>query len=407
MHWQKILLKIEEKFGKERKFTSSDVAWRLGLKKSEASGKLMILYRMKLLKRDRFKRFCLTSKVKLCNKGIAYRYSFSKQGLSYLDWLRNQKPVNDLAIAKIYSDILSHLPEDLKQKLILIGLQGQQKRFKRASGAFFGLHPEAFPVIQYNQMLSENNELKGENARITSLNLFFYDWIKKVAINYLRDVKRIQKEMVGLRVFELLYMVLLPTLQMHSKVDVGTLISLKSELDRILVPQLKKMIDDDFAKKLKALNDEFFTFDDTLKKARPIPGVMMDRINEILSGFIIEDKIDYNSTYTDCLNKIDLTFVKGSEKWKSSPARAGDDSIIIKLLEVTKERDRNKKEKEVWKKRASRYHSDMMMAMKYHKEVHDEMNRKGIEIESKPMFNRLPYILSNRPEDGYYKNQID
>jgi len=69
-------------------FSSRSVAARLRIPVSEASLDLMRLHKMGFLKRERVVRICRNG-FTTCRRGYQYLYGFSRQGKSYLEWLKN------------------------------------------------------------------------------------------------------------------------------------------------------------------------------------------------------------------------------------------------------------------------------------------------------------------------------
>jgi len=77
---------------------------------------------MGFLKRRRVKRLCAGASGKLCHRGFEYVYAFSRQGVSYLRWLREWKPLEDALYTQLMSDVVSNLPEELRHRLNLLSL---------------------------------------------------------------------------------------------------------------------------------------------------------------------------------------------------------------------------------------------------------------------------------------------
>jgi hypothetical protein len=69
------------------------------------SNDLARLYKMSFLKRRRVKRQVTTNSGKVCNRGYCYEYQISKQGFSYLSYLRSpvtpRKPTDDDLAKKV------------------------------------------------------------------------------------------------------------------------------------------------------------------------------------------------------------------------------------------------------------------------------------------------------------------
>jgi hypothetical protein len=154
-----LLLAIDETF-RDQAFTTDALALRLNRPKKQLSNSLARLERMGFLKRERVKRPCVTLKGTFCYKGFQYRYKLSKQGQSYIRWLNEQKPIEDLAYVTLMSKVYSCLPEDLRKSIALIAARRSTYRYKGPQRQFRFLDNDAFPLIY---LTMEHAKLAREN----------------------------------------------------------------------------------------------------------------------------------------------------------------------------------------------------------------------------------------------------
>jgi hypothetical protein len=123
---------------------------------------------MGFLRRTSVKRSCLTRGGRLCNKGFEYRYYLSSQGMKYLEWLQGRKMTEDIAYEKLISEVLSYLPEELKDRLSTLNLAKATRRYKGPSRNMNLLDGNAVPVIHLSAerttLQSEKGRLEVENA---------------------------------------------------------------------------------------------------------------------------------------------------------------------------------------------------------------------------------------------------
>lgn len=123
---------------------------------------------MGFLRRKRSKRSCLSKKGRLCYKGYEYFYIVSEQGKSYLKWMRVQRPLEELAIINLNKEILDHLPQELKNKLLIQAAIRSSYRYKGPSRQFRLIDNEAIPIAN---TLLENQKLVKENFTLSKENL--------------------------------------------------------------------------------------------------------------------------------------------------------------------------------------------------------------------------------------------
>jgi hypothetical protein len=123
---------------------------------------------MGFLRRSRVERGCLIRGNRLCKKGFQYRYRLSSQGMKYVDWLKNRKTTEDFAYAKLTSEVLSHLPDELKDRLSMLSLAKSASKYKGPSRNTNLLDSNVVPVIclstERRRLRSEKEKLELENA---------------------------------------------------------------------------------------------------------------------------------------------------------------------------------------------------------------------------------------------------
>jgi len=170
MNFRILLDRIVASYGPDNKFTSYDIATSLNLTAKEASNSLRRLRLMKFLKKRRMKRACLSSSGKLCFKGYEYAYSVSSQGLSYIKWLKEKKPIEDLAYIKNMEEVFSYLPQELRLRLVEKGLMREKSKYTGPTrnlnlldnNAALGVHL----LTENRRVASENYELKSEKQAL-------------------------------------------------------------------------------------------------------------------------------------------------------------------------------------------------------------------------------------------------
>jgi len=175
----------------EGEFDSVQVSIALKVPVKIASNDLRRLCHMRFLKRRRVGRKCLSMDGYFCNRGFKYLYTLSNQGLSYIGWLTDQKPIEDLAHLKLYSEVLSHLPEDLQQALCTQETVRSSFRYKgpgsnrRLSGtdsiplAYLSVENERLRLsnhelaIELQKRILENKQLSSEKSTLESDNRMY------------------------------------------------------------------------------------------------------------------------------------------------------------------------------------------------------------------------------------------
>lgn len=146
-----------------RRATSRNIAAKLGKPVKEISNDLRRLKKMNLVKRDLEERLCRLGQGKTCHKGYQYIYYLSKQGQSYLRWLKETKPAEDLAYLNLMNEIAEYLPLELKQSILAYFLKTATCKYKGPSRrlGFFNNPTAAIAVLQ-----SENRRLVEENKEL-------------------------------------------------------------------------------------------------------------------------------------------------------------------------------------------------------------------------------------------------
>ena len=133
-----------------------------------ASNDLRRLWRMGFLTRNSRPRNCLTSAGKTCSRGFEYKYRLSSQGIKYVKWLQDGKMTEDLAYTELTSEVLSHLPEELKDRLSMLSLAKAARRYKGPSRNTNLLDSNTVPVTHLSTqnmgLRSGKETLERENA---------------------------------------------------------------------------------------------------------------------------------------------------------------------------------------------------------------------------------------------------
>jgi len=95
-------------------------------------------------------------------------YRLSKQGISYAEWLRTGKTVEDFAYSKLTFEVMSHLPQDLRHMLSMLSLSRSAQKYHGPSRNLRLLDNNLVPVcsliLQNRALQSENSKLQNENV---------------------------------------------------------------------------------------------------------------------------------------------------------------------------------------------------------------------------------------------------
>jgi hypothetical protein len=147
----------------EEGFDSHAVASRFHVPVKHASNDLRRLWRMGFLTRSRRKRPCLTHTGGLCNRGFEYKYALSNQGIKYVRWLQEWKAFEDLFYAKLTSEVLSYLPDGLKDRLSMLSLAKAARKYKGPNRNTSFLDNNMVPLIH---LLTERMRLQSKNEKL-------------------------------------------------------------------------------------------------------------------------------------------------------------------------------------------------------------------------------------------------
>jgi predicted transcriptional regulator len=199
MNFRSLLLKIDESF-QDGRFTAQSLALRLDRPKKEVSNSLRRLHKMGFLRRESVKRHCLTSKGTVCFKGFQYKYELSKQGASYVRWLRERKSVEDTMHLILMSKVYSHLPEDLSRSIALVGAMRSAYKYKGPVRNFRFLDNDASPLVHLSV---RNAELKQENSVLkwyVTDSSFLLEYFTGLASKYKEENQQLIDEMNKLTV---------------------------------------------------------------------------------------------------------------------------------------------------------------------------------------------------------------
>jgi len=152
-------------------FDSARVASALNLKKKLVSNDLRRLYRMGFLKRKRVKRSCIGRRG-FINRGFQYRYSFSRHGSSYVEWLEKGKVVEDFAVAGLRSDVMSRLPDDMKRGVLTDQMAEEVKPY-RGPGSWYKPSPSdlllnVYANVDRDRLMADFREITKEFVKTSS-----------------------------------------------------------------------------------------------------------------------------------------------------------------------------------------------------------------------------------------------
>lgn len=190
------LLKVEEVLEERGSVTSSAMAMHMDVKREVASLALMRLHRMGFLKRAKVVRRCHNrSYTRYYNRGYQYRYSLSKQGVSYLRWYRDGRVTKQVVGAFYFANVFKSLPPNVVGDFVTLGLLRQSTKFMRSSNAFNYLELTPFPLAHYISLVFENSRLKREaNESISQVRRLMSE-----SLSDLRDLEIARAERDGYR----------------------------------------------------------------------------------------------------------------------------------------------------------------------------------------------------------------
>jgi len=148
---------------------------------------------MKFLLRKHKKRRCLSKNGNLCFKGYEYLYTFSSKGRNYLKWKRVQKPLEDLTSINQAKEILEHLPQKLKNRILTQAAIKSAYKYNGPSRQSRLIDTEAFLIaitlLKNQNLIKENFNLHKENLSSTTENHKL-----KNKINNLNEENMLNKE---------------------------------------------------------------------------------------------------------------------------------------------------------------------------------------------------------------------
>ena len=170
MQFRLLLKWLRDRYG-IGEFDSGRVASTLVLKKKLVSNDLRRLYRMGFLKRKRVKRSCIGRRG-FINRGFQYTYSFSRHGLSYVDWLEKGKLVEDIAVAGLRSDVISRHPDDMKRGVLTVKIAEEVKPY-RGPGSGHKPYPsdlllDVYANIDRDRFMADLREITKEFVETSS-----------------------------------------------------------------------------------------------------------------------------------------------------------------------------------------------------------------------------------------------
>lgn len=193
MNYREILTEIRP----HESFTSRLLAVRLGKPVKEISNDLIRIRKMGFLKKEDIPRECHLRDGSRCNRGFEKEYTLSKQGESYVKWMKNNKLIEDVAYASLMDEIMQHLPPDLQNRLknlLLVRCCFKYKGPARLLDLFDRLAVSHIPP-QNTQLAEENRALKAEisesNESIMEKNKQI-ETIPQREETYAREMKKIK-----------------------------------------------------------------------------------------------------------------------------------------------------------------------------------------------------------------------
>ena len=104
-----------------------------------------------------------------CFKGFEYVYSLSRQGQSYVKWLRDRKPLEDIVYFTLLKEVMMALPEDLRHTIGTLGAlragyryHGPTRQLKLFDNP---VGPLVIAVLQSQALQTENERLRFESLK--------------------------------------------------------------------------------------------------------------------------------------------------------------------------------------------------------------------------------------------------
>ena len=173
MNYRDQLLQLEKEFGPGGSFNSKSAGFMLDMNIKRASNELHRLYDMGFLNREKRMRPCVINllnfkKPKFCNKGFEYTYSFSPQGIKYLNWLKNVLPIERMMYEKFISSIMRYATREDIQKFYQ---SSGSSKFKDSKYPWpMDMHLLILIQQSMAQLESQNDQLTNQNQLLTFQN---------------------------------------------------------------------------------------------------------------------------------------------------------------------------------------------------------------------------------------------
>lgn len=145
-------------------FNSRGVSSKLKIPVKEASRDLMRLRKMGFLKRQKVQRTCRNGRGE-CRKGYQFLYAFSKQGKSYLKWLKNHGYGDPLLHSIPWQQIPAY-PSMAKLYYALWEPVFTPSKFKPARPIHLRDSLNRFYAMENLEFLTENRKLRKENRNL-------------------------------------------------------------------------------------------------------------------------------------------------------------------------------------------------------------------------------------------------
>ena len=186
-------MEINRRYPLGAEFTSTELAGVEKARLKKTSNSLRRLHQMGFLRRRRVKRYCYTPNLeqiskkpvrklfrvrvqdgsvrlvrrkihlRFCRRGYQYRYSLSRQGSSYVKWLRNVKPIEDMAYLSLNERVMEALPGSVRHDLGMLGALRATYRYRGPSRHLTFIEN---PASLLTYAFAQNLELKHQIGRL-------------------------------------------------------------------------------------------------------------------------------------------------------------------------------------------------------------------------------------------------
>jgi hypothetical protein len=97
------------------------------------------------------------------NKGYEYLYSLSKQGLSYVNWMKQSKPLEDTLLWDLQRRVMQALPDTLRKEIADIGLIRAGYKYRGPVRQLRLLENPATPVLAMATTMEEQKRKNKED----------------------------------------------------------------------------------------------------------------------------------------------------------------------------------------------------------------------------------------------------